>query len=301
MHSVHMSKTKSQHYIPRFLLKHFCADGRHIFVTDLTTNKTYLANINNVAQENYFYNLKTMNGDISLEEMFSDLESKAAPIIDKIVATESIGWFSDEDFGILEDFILCQFYRTRKYVNKVKSFLQSNNIPLFDHIDSDGNLKRTIYCEDIGIDDNVAKIMSYNFLSHIEHDENIRNAIASMEWLLLKTGGKQKFIISDNPTVLNNHMAHIEQKDTSTGFDLPHSQIFLPISSKLMLVLTAKSMTEEAKTKLLKTMMLGLRVVISDNFKCSITGDAANCSDKQVTLFNEIQRRNAECFVFFEK
>ena len=75
-----MPKTKSQHYVPRFLLKHFCADGKHIAVTDLSANKTYAANINNVAQENYFYELNTDKGKVSLEQTFSGLESKAANV-----------------------------------------------------------------------------------------------------------------------------------------------------------------------------------------------------------------------------
>ena len=40
-----MSTAKRQHYIPRCLLKHICADGQAINVTDLKTNRTYQTNI----------------------------------------------------------------------------------------------------------------------------------------------------------------------------------------------------------------------------------------------------------------
>lgn len=293
-----MVDTKRQHYVPRFLLKHFCADGHTINVTDIIENRTYPANIMNVAQEKYFYELDTDKGKVSLEKQYAGLEDKVAPIIDKIVKTESIGWFNDEHFQILEDFILCQFYRTRKYVNHVKSFLQSNNIPLLDLVDQEGNIKKTLNCEDIGIDDNVARVMSYNFLYHVEHDDTIRDAIASMEWTLFKATGTQNFITSDNPTVLNNHLAFMEDNGKTSGFELPHSQIFLPISSKLILTLTAETMAEEARTNLLKVMMKGVPVVISDAFKCSVTGEAARCPDGLVKLFNESQKRNAERFIF---
>ena len=293
-----MADTKRQHYVPRFLLKHFCADGKTIDVTDLIENKTYSANIMNVAQEKYFYNLNTNKGKVSLEKQYAGLEDKAAPIVDKIVKTESIGWFTDENFQILEDLILCQFYRTRKYVNHVKAFLQANNIPLFDLVDADGNVKKTLCCEDVGVDDNVARVISYNFLYDVEHNGGVRDAIASMEWLLLKATGKEKFITSYNPTILNNHLASIEDKGETTGFDLPHSQIFLPISSKLMLTLTAGSMAEESRTRLLKVMIKGIPVVISDAFRCSITGEAARCPDVLVKLFNETQKRNAERFIY---
>ena len=140
--------------------------------------------------------------------------------------------------------------------------------------------------------------MSYNSLYDIEHDNVIRDAIASMKWVLFKATGKQIFITSDNPTVLNNHLAFMEDNGKTSGFELPHSQIFLPISSKLILTLTAETMAEEARTNLLKVMMKGIPVVISDAFKCSVTGEAARCPDGLVKLFNEAQKRNAERFIF---
>lgn len=293
-----MPETKSQHYVPRLLLKHFCADGKTIAVTDLKTKNKYKTNIINVAQENRFYDLKTMNGDISLEKQFAGLEDKTAPIIDKIVKIESIGWLLDSDKRVVEDFILCQFYRTRKYVNHVKNILQTNNLHLFDLHGPDGNIKKSFYCNDVNIDDNFARVMSYNSLYDIEHDNVIRDAIASMEWVLFKATGKQIFITSDNPTVLNNHLAFMEDNGKTSGFDLPHSQIFLPISSKLMLVLTAGTMAEESRTRLLKIMMRGIPVVISDAFRCSVTGEAARCPDALVKVFNESQKRNAERFIY---
>ena len=140
--------------------------------------------------------------------------------------------------------------------------------------------------------------MSYNFLYHVEHDDAVRDAIASMEWLLLKATGKQKFIISDDPTRLNNYMANIEHRQDSTGFDLPHSQIFLPISPKLMLCLNATEMAEEARTKLLKILMRGIPAIIGDAFRCSVTGEACPCPDEQVKQFNEAQMHGAERFLY---
>ena len=85
-----MSTAKRQHYVPRCLLKHFCADGQTINVTDLIKKETYQANIMKVAQEKYFYDLDTNKGKISLEDNYSELESKTAPIIDKIVKISPI-------------------------------------------------------------------------------------------------------------------------------------------------------------------------------------------------------------------
>ncbi len=293
-----MSRAKRQHYVPRCLLKHFCADGQTINVTDLKTNKTYQTNITNVAQENRFYDFKTMNGDISLEDSFSGLEAKTAPIIDRIVSTESIAWFTDKDFQILEDFIVCQFYRTRKSVNFVKRVLLSDNIPLFDHFNAKGEKVKTIYTNDIDIDDNVSRIMAYNVLHHMEHNDVVRDAIASMEWLLMKAPDDRCFIVSDSPAVLGSRMSPSEYKGEHAGFELPDAQIMLPISSKLMLVLSAKQMVDKKKDDLLRIMMTGVHVDISDVFRCCVTGNVCRCPDRWVTLFNETQKRNAERFVY---
>lgn len=293
-----MTDAKRQHYVPKLLLKHFCADGQTINVTDLKTKRSYTTNIINVAQEKYFYNLNTDKGKISLEKDFAGLEDKTAPIIDKIVETESIAWLLDQDKRVIEDFVLCQFYRTRQYVNRVKKFLQTNDIHLFDIVGPDGKVKKELFCKDIEIDDNVAKIIGHNFLSDIEHNNVVRDAIASMGWLLVKAPNGHTFISSDNPSVLNNEKADLEKRQDSTGFDLPHSQIFLPISPKLMLTLTAQTMTEEAKTEVLKLLIKGIPVIINDAFRCSVTGEAFVCPAKMVIVCNEAQKRNAERFVF---
>jgi len=293
-----MTKTKSQHYVPRFLLKHFCRDGKHIIVTDLKTTKTYPNNIANVAQENYFYELNTIQGNVSLEEQFAKSEDLAAPIINKIIETESISWFLDDDYEILEDFILCLFYRTRKYINHVKNFLEANNIALFDIYKSDGTLRKTVYSHDEPVNDNLAKVMSYNFLYHLEHDNTVREALASMEWVLLKSPETIVFIISDNPAILSNGTSEVSKYPNSAGFDLPHSQIFVPISPKLMLYMTAPANVYEARTGLLKALMGGKKVIISEIFKCSVTGEAYTCSKHLVNELNKTQRNNAERFIF---
>lgn len=293
-----MTDVKRQHYVPRFLLKHFCVKGSYIIVTDLMENRTYRTNVINVAQENHFYDLKTMSGEVSLEEMFSGLESKTAPIVDKIVEMESIGWMTDFEYRILEDFILCQIYRTRKYVNRVKSILQTSDVPLFDHFRKNGDFVETVSSKKIPIDDNIAKTISYNILNHIEHDTVVRDSIASMKWLLLKAEDRERFIISDDPIVLNNRYAKEEFTDSSHGFDLPHTQIFFPISPKLLLNLSACQLVEESKNCLLKALMKGVIIDMSDAYKCSVTGEACGCPSKIVKLFNTLQKNNAERCVF---
>lgn len=293
-----MSETKSQHYVPRFLLKHFCVDGKTISVTDLKTKKKYKTNIANAAQENRFYNLKTMQGDVSLEEMFSGLESKVAPIVDKIVTTESIGWLKDEDFDLLEDFVLCQFYRTRKSINNTTKILKSENIPVFDRYNANGEKVETLYSGDLDIDDNMSKTLTYNILNHMEHNDVVRDAMASMEWLLLKTPENKKFIMSDSPVVLISTTRPADYKGETAGFELPDAQILFPISSHLLLLLSARQMVDDSKKGLLRVLMTGKRIKVNDAYKCSVTGEPCMCEERLVDFFNKIQTENAESYIY---
>ena len=67
-----LNKTKKQHYVPRFYLKNFSnknKDGYYIHCYDIDTNKTYPANIKNIAEEKYFYKI----GDENFEEFFQKI------------------------------------------------------------------------------------------------------------------------------------------------------------------------------------------------------------------------------------
>ena len=291
-----MADTKRQHYVPRFLLKQFCADGQTINVTDLKTKRSYTTNIINVAQEKYFYNLNTNKGKISLEKDFAGLEDKTAPIIDKIVETESIGWFQNEDYQILEDFILCQFYRTRKSVNKTTKILKSENIPIFDRYNANGEKVETLYSGDLAIDDNMSKTLTYNILNHMEHNDIVRDALASMEWLLLKSPENKRFIISDSPVVLISSTE--DYKGETAGFELPDAQILFPISLHLFLLLSARQMVDDSKKGLLRALMTGKRIKVNDAYKCSITGEPCTCEERLVDFFNKIQTENAESYIY---
>ena len=291
-----MTDTKRQHYVPRFLLKHFCADGQTINVTDLKTKRSYTTNIINVAQEKYFYNLNTNKGKISLEKDFAGLEDNTAPIIDKIVETESIGWFQDENYQILEDFILCQFYRTRKSVNKTTKILKSENIPIFDRYNANGEKVGTLYSGDLAIDDNMSKTLTYNILNHMEHNDIVRDALASMEWLLLKSPENKRFIISDSPVVLISSTE--DYKGETAGFELPDAQILFPISSHLFLLLSARQMVDDSKKGLLRALMTGKRIKVNDSYKCSITGGPCTCEERLVDFLNKIQTENAENYIY---
>lgn len=130
----------------------------------------------------------------------------------------------------------------------------------------------------------------------MEHNDIVRDALASMEWLLLKAPENKRFIISDSPVVLISSTE--DYKGETAGFELPDAQILFPISSHLFLLLSARQMVDDSKKGLLRALMTGKRIKVNDAYKCSITGEPCICEDQLVDFFNKIQTENAESYIY---
>ncbi|MDE6947331.1 MAG: DUF4238 domain-containing protein [Anaeroplasmataceae bacterium] len=72
-----MKKTKKQHYIPQFYLKHFSDDKFNIYTIVKPTLKYYNGSIEDTAEKNYFYDLKIM-------ESYDSLSSDQKQLLDNI-------------------------------------------------------------------------------------------------------------------------------------------------------------------------------------------------------------------------
>ena len=86
-----MTHVKNQHYVPRFLLKNFC-NGDKKFIWTYDKHITYSPNnkikerpIRKVASEEFFYDQIKNLKDTSFEYPLQEIESNAAPVINKII------------------------------------------------------------------------------------------------------------------------------------------------------------------------------------------------------------------------
>jgi hypothetical protein len=84
-----MSKIKNQHYVPKFYLKNFLNSSGKIFVFDKSTGKIFGTNVENVANENYFYDISELDEktgiDQFLEKHFHPLETKISELLKKLI------------------------------------------------------------------------------------------------------------------------------------------------------------------------------------------------------------------------
>ncbi len=293
-----MQKTKKQHYVPQFLLKNFCCDNKQqLWVYDKKLNKHFSANILNIAQENGFYNLNTTKGEFRLEETYAKIEGNVAPLIAKMIETESITWLTDDNMWHLIEFIVAQFYRTPQYINRMKQELQTNPEPTIDYVDNETNtVVKSIKVTDIDIDDNFARVIAYNSLYEALHNDNLLSCFNDMDWMLFRVPEGETFITSDIGIAMTNYLFGYRQD--VHGFELPYTKILLPISSKFMLALWNKENLDEQKKIITQLMMQDVPIAISPIFKASVTGEACVYPKRTVKECNDLFYRLAERFVF---
>ena len=105
-----MTKPRKHHYVPQCLLKHFVNSNGQVYVLDKKTLRIFRRNIKDVFAERDFYTMSTNN---RMESFFSqEVESKCAPVIDKVINTQSLRSLSEFEFNLLIDFCVIQNERT---------------------------------------------------------------------------------------------------------------------------------------------------------------------------------------------
>lgn len=77
-----LTNVKGAHYVPKSVLKHFTHNGTQLHAYDAQHDKYLLQSIKNACTKHKLYDYR--NEPHSLENMYSELESKIAPIIEKI-------------------------------------------------------------------------------------------------------------------------------------------------------------------------------------------------------------------------
>jgi hypothetical protein len=79
---------KFQHFISQMQLKRFTAEDGRLYVFDKRVGKVLHSAPDNLFGQNHLYTTEDMDGekDTALEVWFSSLESRASPVLDKIIA-----------------------------------------------------------------------------------------------------------------------------------------------------------------------------------------------------------------------
>lgn len=108
---------KTQHYVPRFLLKNFGLPGKdQVHVFDKREGRVFQANVAKIAAETGLYDIKLPAGIVSAESALSNLEGAASAAINKILLKQSVKAIDQEGTAVLAVFIATQMLRVTHQV-----------------------------------------------------------------------------------------------------------------------------------------------------------------------------------------
>jgi len=228
-------KTEIQHYVPKLLLRNHRSnpDGKigseQIWVYDKQTDKIFRPNIKNIASESGFYDFQRGEKTLSIEPHLSELESKAAIPISKIIDNEALSTMSDDERQWLAAFAAVQFVRVetiRDGMRKAHEFMKQKILEM------GGDPYNVVGFSPIG-ENEVKELSAFHIVDAIKH---YVPHFLSKTWCLLQARENDPFYIGDTPVALFNEKTFGPYGNI--GLALRGIEIYFPISSKLCLWIT---------------------------------------------------------------
>ncbi|QDQ28434.1 DUF4238 domain-containing protein [Chitinimonas arctica] len=248
---------KRQHFLPQFYLEGFTSDGR-LAVYDRKQNKFRLEQPKNTAVETQFYTVRDADDRprYEVEAMLSAFESKAAPIIGKLVAQKQI---DDNERANLAIFVALAAMRTPDFFNSLELFREARILDitkqLYAEVDAvAATLRKNPQFADLSDKDihEDAKLMvqmaqndglevgvnkNWTVKKAIDTAFNVAPLLKSRDWIVfVRESDKKSFITSDAPVVLISEGASANGF-CDVGYGSAKAIILFPLTESCMLVM----------------------------------------------------------------
>nr|WP_129954459.1 DUF4238 domain-containing protein [Rahnella sp. RFA10(1/100)] len=297
-----------QHTVPRFLLQHFAINtekskrGGQIFAFNKQTRRVMKMSVNDATVHKRFYNLREQPTTVSLESLLCLYEGRGASVIQRLISTKNIQGLSEEEKFNLAQFVTVQHLRSRGEYENQKHIAQG----LYNALKSRGITSGEF--EDYFSEERFEQNTKGNFLGQIANCDFEVAVLIDKEWLLFETTADKPFYISDNPVTLYNENKFSDR--SNTGIALKGIQIYIPLSSTLMLAMVCPSLndvlSEERKFiyKCIVNNIGGKDLKIFerlDFLKCLLDKRLVNIEEWRLTHLNNLQVWRAEQFIFSQK
>jgi len=264
-----MTKKKNQHFVPRFYLKNFSlkAQRKEINIYNISSRK-YIrgGSLKGQASKNYFY-----GRDLEIENLFQELESKSAELINTIINKHSLPQIDTGEYQTLLEFIILLLGRTVYAAEEIQEI--------------ENKCKDTVLSVDKNFMSETERLPEITLTESVQ--ESLKAIIlyfplvTDLRWKIIANETDQPFITSDNPVVLYNQFLESRKKyGNNVGLASKGLQIFLPLSPKLVLALFDQDVYR-----------MGSRRGICINTN----------SDLDVTALNSLQIINSNNHVYFNE
>lgn len=256
-----MKKTKKQHYVPRCYLENFSIpDTYKINVYDKKSKISRVNSINDVASENYFYDVKfsdvlteniinelknigvsidTLDNEQYIEHYMSEaIEGTFSTILRDIISkVKSITpWYIKNCFFISEEqkmnLSIClavQYVRTKSVREGI---LESSDcmLQLLDDINANQELKNSMIISQENL-----KLIHGKMIFDKENIFHLASSFYSLKWVLGINKTSKHFYTSDSPIGTKAHINHPFL--SMNGLDSPGVEAFFSMSPEIILVM----------------------------------------------------------------
>lgn len=303
--------SKSQHYVPKFYLKGFSQGNNKIHVFSKNNEKTYCANISNVAHENYFYKVpniatKSKGSELTEEQKKQDVEkilsslddqsSKAFSQFLEHIKSSKLKTFPSENgnenisLNLLEIkknlrsdlsiFFILQNFRTKEHREFIRQFYDNCATKAFHIMSQYENFeeikKQKINQKDLKIthEDEAINLFHLRSLLDTKHILGLANTLFNRKWVISINNTNIPLFTSDHPLIKYNY-----KNDRYKG-GYSSDEIIIPLSPTHLLSMF--------NSEFLK----GITALDSKNYMIQ------ELKKENVILYNHLQVTNSYNYVF---
>jgi Protein of unknown function (DUF4238) len=203
---------ENQHWVPKFLIKNFSDKDGRVFCLDIQTDRVTKPPPRNAASEPGFNDFALDGEVVTFEDKLEKLETKAAPILQRIVSSKSLSGIGSKDRHRVAEFIAAQSFRT-------KAFYEG----LTDKPDRQ-EFGRTF-----------AQLWESIVITASE--------IGRRHWALMVIEDGDVFYLGDNPVVLQR--TDNPKDGSNLGFDVKGVEAFMPLSPECTLYMPCRATSED--------------------------------------------------------
>ena len=220
--AAHSTARTDHHYVPQFLLRGFSSvKGKQVYVFDKSNDKEFRSSVRNLACQRDFY-------APDLDQWLGKLERMSAPIVQSVRTKRTLRHLSDPEIQWLAGFIAVQQVRTLHH-RAVSADINKQLADVLRQMGADPNSVQNFR----ELTDSEVREQTNANIPEISFD--LMPYVVNKDWLLFSATPGTEFWIGDHPVALANNLNPGDGLRGTLGFGVPGIEIYLPISSELML------------------------------------------------------------------
>ena len=203
---------ENQHWVPKFLIKNFADGDGRVFRLDIHTNRVTKPPPKRAASERGFNDFQVSGEVVSFEDRLEKFETRAAPVIRRIVHDRELTAVDAEDKRLVAEFIAAQSFRT-------KAFYEGLSV----------KIDRNAFAHEFSL--------LFNGILFLADE------IARRHWTLMVTNANDVFYLGDNPVVLQR--TEDPNDGSNLGYNVTGVEAFLPLTPHCALYMPCRVTSED--------------------------------------------------------